>query len=53
MMIAQWDQSCSVWRDRQADRQTGMAKLIVDFRNFVNAFKNDKTERFDCVSEKN
>jgi len=26
--------------DRRADRETNMAKLIVDFRNFANAPKN-------------
>jgi hypothetical protein len=41
---AQWEPSCSIQTDRHTDaridKQTDMTKLIVAFRNFVNAPKN-------------
>ena len=36
----QWEPSCSIWTDRRTD----MRKLIVVFRNFANASKNDVSE---------
>jgi len=40
---ARWEPSSSMWVDgrteRQIDRQTDMTKLIIAFRNFVNARK--------------
>jgi hypothetical protein len=36
----QWNPSCSMYIDRQTDRQTDMTRLIVAFRNFTTAPKN-------------
>jgi len=36
MKSIQWEPSCSMWTDGRTD----MTKLIVAFRNFVNASKN-------------
>ena len=36
--------------DRQTDRQTKMTKLIVSFRNFANAPKNDPQKSSHCLS---
>ena len=38
---AQWQHSCSMWCESEADRWRGMTKLIVGFKNFTNA-----TERY-------
>ena len=37
----QWEPNCFMRRDRQTDRQTGMTKLTVAFRYFVDAPKNE------------
>ena len=41
----QWEPSCSMRADRQTDRQIDMTKLIVRFRNFANAPKN----QYPCI----
>jgi hypothetical protein len=38
----QWKPSCYMRTERLADRLTDMTKLIVAFRNFANASKNDE-----------
>ena len=40
LKFVQWEPSCSVRTDGQTDVQTDMTKLIVAFRNFANALKN-------------
>jgi hypothetical protein len=34
-----WEPNCSMWTDRQTDRQTDMTKLVVTFGNSVNSPK--------------
>jgi hypothetical protein len=39
-----WELSCSTWGDGRTGTQTDMTKLIVAFRNFVNAPKNKELD---------
>jgi hypothetical protein len=42
----QWESSCSMLTDRQADRQTDMTKLTVSFRSFTNTPKNETKNNY-------
>jgi len=49
-MYGRTDRQTDGRTDRQADGQTGMAKLIVAFRNIVNANKNNKFSIYETFS---